>query len=137
MNKESRKFDRVNALVPLSVLPLSKASPGNYFCRLDEQDFDDYLKIVLYKDLDISGAGISFESHVPFAVGGILEVRIKLDDIYPGRIQLYLEVMRVDVSPDGYRIAGRYVDLDKDIRKLILQFISARKNRVAKKKIAV
>jgi hypothetical protein len=135
MNKELRKYVRVSIMAPL----YARLSPGlsaeNCFCRLNGQLFDDYLKRSLYKRICISGSGMAFESDVPFAPGGILEVRFALDDIYPGVIELCLEVLRVDMRPRCYCIVGKYLGMDERVRKLIVQFTSEREQRAGRKKI--
>ena len=135
-DKELRQFDRVNVLAPLTARPLSGVFADKCFCRLNGQTFDDSLKRNLYKRLNISGTGLAFESDAPFAQGGILEVRFSLDDVYSGVIELCIEVMRVDMRPRGYWIAGRFVGMDEAIRKLILKFIYERGQRSDRKKIA-
>jgi hypothetical protein len=131
---EKRAFARVSILAPLFVRPMSGATEDNCFSRLNEQGFDDYLKRSLYKKMNLSGSGLLFESDVPFAPGGILEVQLMLDDVYHGVFDICIEVLRVDMRPRGYRIAGKYVGIDESVRSLILQFITARENRGSSKK---
>jgi hypothetical protein len=134
MNNDLRKSVRVSMLAPLTVRPFSGLSADDCFCRLNGQDFDDYLKRNLYKKLNISATGIAFESNMPFAPGSILEVRFTLDDIYTGVIELCIEVLRVDIWPRGYWIAGRYIGINEGVRELIFQFIAEREQRVSRKK---
>jgi hypothetical protein len=133
MQEELRGYFRVNMLAPLFVRPLHGITAEKYHCRLNAQGFDDYLKRSLYKKINISGSGIGFESDQPYAPGGILEVRFMLDDVHLGLIDLCIEVLRVDMRPKGYWVAGRYVGMVEDVRQLILQFISQRENRSKKK----
>jgi hypothetical protein len=135
MMEDKRGYARISMLAPLYVRQLSGVTLDDCFCRLNEQGFDDYLKRSLYKKINISGSGILFESDVPFAPGGILEVQFMLDDAYLGLIDLCIEVLRVDMRPRGYRIAGRYVGMNESVQKLILQFISDRERRTIRKKI--
>ena len=133
--EEKRTFGRVNMLAPLFVRQMQGAAAEDCFCHLIEQKFDDYLKRSLYKKINISGSGILFESDVPFAPGGILEVKFMLDDAYLGVIYLCIEILRVDMRLRGYRIAGRYVGIDESVREMIIKYIYARERGAAGKKI--
>ncbi len=123
-------------LAPLFVRPLSSAAPDECFCRLNEQGFDDYLKRSLYKKINISGSGIVLNSDVSYAPGSFLEVQFMLDDAYPGIIALCIEVLRVDMRPGGYLVAGRFAGMDDKVQKLIVNFISEREHRVRGRKTA-
>jgi hypothetical protein len=135
MREEMRAFLRVNMLAPLFVKPLHGVSADDCYSRLNEQEFDEYLKRSLYKKINISGSGIGFESNQPYAPGGILEVRLMLDDVYSGTMDLCAEVVRIDLRPMGYWVAARFVGLSEDIRNMIFQFVSGRENRLISRRI--
>jgi|WetSurMetagenome_2_1015567.scaffolds.fasta_scaffold00217_6 hypothetical protein len=135
MTEEMRRFLRVNMLAPLFVKPMLGASAEDCYSRLNEQGFEEYLKRSLYKKMNISGSGIGFESQQPYAPGGVLEIRLMLDDVYNGTIEVCAEVIRVDLRPMGYWVAGRFVNLSEDIRKIILKFVEQRELRLLSRKI--
>jgi hypothetical protein len=136
MAEESRRFLRVNLLAPLFAKPMLGGSADDCYSRLNEQQFDEYLKRSLYKKMNISGSGIGFESNQPYAPGGILEIRLMLDDVYSGTMDLCVEVVRVDLRPMGYWVAGRFLRLSEDIQKKILQFVAQREHRLMSRKIS-
>jgi|GEM_PF-2194740 len=135
MTEEMRRFMRVNMLAPLFVKPIHGISADECYSRLNEQGFDEYLKRSLYKKMNISGSGIGFESNQSFAPGGIVEIRLMLDDIYSGSIELCVEIVRVGLRPMGFWVAGRFVGLGQDIQKMILQFVAQREHRLLSRKV--
>jgi hypothetical protein len=135
MTEEMRRFIRVNMLAPLFVKPMHALSAADCYSRLNEQGFDEYLKRSLYKKMNISGSGIGFESNQSYAPGGIVEVRLMLDDVYSGSIELCVEVVRVGLRPMGFWVAGKFVGLGEDIQKMILQFVAQRELRLLSRKV--
>jgi len=123
-------------LAPMFVKPMFGASVEDCYSRLNEQGFEEYLKRSLYKKMNISGSGIGFESDQPYAPGGIVEIRMMLDDVYNGIIELCVEIVRVDLRPKGYWVAGRFVGINEEIQKKILQFVAMREHRLLSRKIS-
>jgi hypothetical protein len=123
-------------LAPLFVKPMHGISADECYSRLNAHGFEEYLKRSLYKKMNISGSGMGFESDQPYAPGGIMEIRLMLDDVYSGTIEVCVEVVRVDLRPMGYWIAGRFVNLGEDIKRLIEQFVAQREHRLLSRRIS-
>jgi hypothetical protein len=129
MRKELRAFLRVKAIAPLFARSRTGLPDlGN----LSTQGFDEFLKRSLTKRIDISSAGLSFESDVPFAPGDFLDLRIMLEDVYEGSIDFCVEVLRIDVYQKHYRIAVKYLDMEDTVRDVIRQFVALRESQLAR-----
>jgi hypothetical protein len=130
VTEDARVLFRARATAPLFARPLSGSMPDECYSRLSEPGFDEFLKRSLVKKIDISIAGLSFESDIPYATGDVIELRLMLEDVYRGVIDLCVKVLRVDVRPRHYRIAVTYIELDENVKKLISDFVFSRAHRM-------
>ena len=131
---ELRQFFRVDATVPMFIRSLSDREAVRFTCRLDDKGFDKTLKERLLRKINISGAGICFESDVPYDQGEIIEMRLMLEDVYPGIIGVSVEVNRVEKKSRNYYIAVKYACIDERIRELIVSFVFQRERILIQEK---
>jgi len=131
---ELRQFFRVNATIPIFLRSLSDREAVPFSCRLDDKGFDKTLKKRLMRKINISGAGICFESDIPYVLGDIIEMRFMLEDVYPGIIAVSVEVIRVETGSKNYYIAVKYACIDERIRELIVRFVFQRERIIIKEK---
>ena len=132
--QESRGFFRVGAIVPMFVRHIDAEEASNYSCNMGVQGFDKNIKKELLSRINISGAGICFESLIPYSAGDFLEVRFMLEDVYPGIISVCTKVLRVESCPKHYCIAVKYECMDEDIRELIVKFVFQRERTLIQEK---
>ncbi len=132
--QESRRFFRVGAIVPMFVRHLDAEEASHYTCNMGVQGFDKNIKKELLSRINISGAGICFESPTPYSAGDLLEVRFMLEDAYPGIISVCARVLRVESCLKHYCIAIKYECMDEDIRELIVKFVFQRERTLIQEK---
>jgi len=132
--QESRRFFRVGAIVPMFVRPIAAEEASHYTCNMGVQGFDKNIKKGLLSRINISGAGICFESATPYSAGDLLEIRLMLEDVYPWIIALCTKVVRVERCPKHYCIAVKYECMDEDIRELIVKFVFHRERTLIQEK---
>ncbi|HMK55468.1 MAG TPA: PilZ domain-containing protein [Dissulfurispiraceae bacterium] len=131
---ELREYFRVDADVPMFVRQLTKNDAVNYDCNLSGQGFGDAMKKELGRRINISGAGICFESQTPYATGDFLEIRFMLENVYEGLIAVSVEVLRVERRTKDYCVAVKYVAIDEQIRDLIVKFVFLRERILIQEK---
>jgi len=131
---ELREFFRVDAIVPMSVRSLTTADASQYTCHMTGQGFDENTKKGLLCKINISGAGICFESATAYSAGDLLDIRLMLETVYPGIIALCAKVLRVERYPKHYCVAVKYEWLDEDIRELIVKFVFQRERILIQEK---
>lgn len=129
-----REFFRVDAGVPMSVRRMAAEEAARCSCSLSGQTFNDNLKKGLLRKINISGAGICFESPVPYSIGDYLGIRLMLESVHPGIIDLYVKVVRVERTPKNYCIAVRYECMDEEIREMIVKFVFQRERTLIQEK---
>ncbi|MGO9378587.1 MAG: PilZ domain-containing protein [Dissulfurispiraceae bacterium] len=131
---ELREFFRVDAIVPMLVRPIAAEDASRYTCYMDSTGFDKSMKSGLLSRINISGAGICFDSAITYSKGDLLEIRLMLEDVYPGIIALCAKVLRVEGCPKHYCVAVRYECMDEDIRELIVKFVFQRERILIQEK---
>jgi len=73
--------------------------------------------------VNISGGGMSFNSHESFSPGDILEMKVMLGLQKPTAFFLYGEVVEVAKSHPEYNTATQFINIDDFIRDEIIRFV--------------
>jgi c-di-GMP-binding flagellar brake protein YcgR len=131
---ESREYFRVGAIVPMFVRPIAAEEASRFTCHMSVQGFTTDMKKALLNTINISGAGICFESATPYSAGDLLEIRLMLEGVYPGIISLCAKVLRVERCPKYYCVAVKYECMEEDIRELIVKFVFQRERTLIQEK---
>lgn len=82
------------------------------------------------KRVDISGAGIAFESDEFYNLGDIVGLIIMFKKDWVGPLLVYGEVVRVEPYRRYCRVALKYVAMDERIRSMIVRFVSEREREI-------
>jgi c-di-GMP-binding flagellar brake protein YcgR len=131
--RERREFFRIDADVPVLIRAASSAA-DQCLCRLSTERFGEAAKIKLRRRINISGAGICFGNDSPNSPDEIIEMRLMLEDVYPGTIVLCTKVLRTEKMPKNYCVAVEYVGLTEEIRELIVKFVFHRERTLIQEK---
>ncbi|MBF0563969.1 MAG: PilZ domain-containing protein [Nitrospirae bacterium] len=91
---------------------------------LREMDDSEGFTSLKFVEVNISGGGIKFFTDIACEVKDIVEIKIMLPVIPPLPLYVYGEVLRVDKHTDNYKVAVRFIALNEDIRKEIVNFIT-------------
>ena len=134
--KDKREFFRVNAHIHLLsglVLPEERANIGSRTLSVPSES--SWTADTL-RGVDISGSGIAFDSDDFYALGDIVELKIKLITDIGVPLLIYGEVVRVEPHLYYCRVALKYLAMDEKIRGIITQFILEREREImAEKKV--
>lgn len=87
-----------------------------------------------FKNVNISGGGLSFPSKETYRSGDIIEMKMMLPIIPPIAMFIYGEVVNVETQVSGYMIAIKFIALDEDIRDEIVKFVFKRQREILKEK---
>ncbi|HMK60415.1 MAG TPA: PilZ domain-containing protein [Dissulfurispiraceae bacterium] len=131
---ELRAYFRVDADIPMFVRQLKKNDAVNYDCNISGQGFNNAMKSKLCRRMNISGAGICFESETAYAPDDFLEIRFMLEGVHDGLIAISVQVLRVERRQKDYCIAVKYVSIDEQIRDLIIKFVFQRERILIQEK---
>ncbi|MBF0559728.1 MAG: PilZ domain-containing protein [Nitrospirae bacterium] len=82
------------------------------------------------KRVDISGAGIAFESDEFYKLGDIVGLILMFKNDWGEPILVYGEVVRVEPYRRYCRVALKYVAMDERIRSMIVRFVSEREREI-------
>ncbi len=88
------------------------------------------------KRVDISGAGIAFDSNDFYALGDIVALKIMFMKDWGVPLLVYGEVVRVEPYLNYCRIALRYVAMDERVRSIIMRFVFERERDIIAEKRA-
>ncbi|MEW6115526.1 MAG: PilZ domain-containing protein [Nitrospirota bacterium] len=131
--KNKRAYFRVYADIPLKtrfVPPEKKES-----CRwhVIAHDHRHSLNDKVRKRVDISGAGIAFETEEHYTLGDIIEIKMHLKT-QRGIIVACGEVVRVDTPHRTRRVALQWISVDEKIRDIITTFVFERERELKAEK---
>jgi c-di-GMP-binding flagellar brake protein YcgR len=87
-----------------------------------------------FKQVNISGNGMSFFSPDALAKGTIIEARVVLTTLYSVALFLYGEVITGEPAENGWTIGFRFINLDDLIRNEIIRFVFEREREVIREK---
>ena len=128
-NSVNREFFRVDAQIHLlsGLVPHDERSNicSRTMPNIPSSSWADTLKTV-----DISGAGIAFDSNDFYGIGDIVALKImfKRDGGVP--LLVYGEVVRVEPYLNYCRVALRYVAMDERTRSIIMRFVFEREREI-------
>jgi hypothetical protein len=83
-----------------------------------------------YRDVNISGGGISFSVPDGIPLGEILEIKTVLTFQQPVTLIIYGEVVKSVLINGGHLIALHYVHMDDSIRDMIVRFVFEREREI-------
>ncbi len=86
------------------------------------------------KKVDISGAGIAFDSDDFYAVGDVVALKILFKKDWAVPLLVYGEVMRVEPYTRYCRVAVKFVALDDRIKSVIMRFVFERERDIIAEK---
>jgi|GEM_PF-1662102 len=86
------------------------------------------------KKVDISGAGIAFDSDDFFVPGDIVALKIMFNKDWAVPLLVYGEVMRVEPYKSHCRVAVKFVALDDRIKSVIVRFVFERQRDIIAEK---
>ncbi|MGI6707474.1 MAG: flagellar brake protein [Clostridia bacterium] len=121
--KQRREYFRLATPLPFSFRIIDQEK--------EEEDGEVHKGLVL----DISGGGAKVLSPIPLSPGQWMECRLDLEE--EGRIDVRAEVLRLDrlERPElEYEMGLRFVDLDRDTRDRIVQFIFRKQQLLLRKR---
>jgi hypothetical protein len=75
------------------------------------------------KRVNISGGGLSFDSHEEYKINDLLEIKMILPVTLSSTLYVYGEVVDVRKKEDYFQTAVKFVTIDDDIREQIVQFV--------------
>lgn len=87
-----------------------------------------------YRDVNISGGGMSFMWNQGFSKGSILELKMLLPMFPPVALYVYGEVVTSEPKGETYRIAVKFVKIDEEIRDEIVRFVFKKQRDVMRQK---
>jgi len=83
-----------------------------------------------YKDVNISGGGMSISVPEAIPLGEILEIKIMLTFQQPVVLCIYGEVVNSDFVNGGHFVAVRYIHMDDFILDMIVRFVFEREREI-------
>lgn len=135
--KNDRNFFRVDAFMPVSARLVPEEEREFLECDLipDPDAYEAMMKMKQRK-VNISGAGMYFESDKAFGLGEVIEITAALKDIYEGIVVLYGRVIRCDYEGRYFGVAVDFLNISQLIINLITNFVLQRERElIAEKKI--
>ncbi len=87
-----------------------------------------------FKNINISGNGMSFLSPTPIEKGTILEAKVVLTILNVFALILYGEVVTVEPVEDGCIIGFRFINMDDIIRNEVVRFVFEREREMIREK---
>lgn len=95
---------------------------------------DNRVPMMSQKKVNISGGGLSFDTHERYQPGDVLEMKMMLP-ISPGSIlYTYGEVVDVRITGNYYHTAVKFVSIDDEIRDEIVKFVFKTQRDILRKK---
>ena len=133
-HKHDRNFFRVDAHIHLIVGLVPHEERSNIASKtLPDTPGSSWAADTL-KKVDISGAGIAFDSDDFYAVGDIVALKIKFKKDWGVPLLVYGEVMRVEPYLNYCRVALKYVAMDERTRSIIMRFVFERERDIIAEK---
>ena len=131
-----RKFFRVDAHIHLLSGLVPHEERANICSRTLPKTSDSSWTAAKLKRVDISGAGIAFDSDDFYAIGDIVALKIMFKKDWGVPLLVYGEVLRVEPYLHFCRVALKYVAMDERIRSIIMRFVFERqRDIIAEKRI--
>lgn len=89
-----------------------------------------------YRNVNISGSGISFSVNGEVNTGDIVEIKIVLScsNLHQLYLYLYGEVVRVEPQSSGSIIAARFIQMDDAIRDEVVRFVFEREREILRER---
>ena len=134
--RNNREFFRVDAPIHLlsSLVPHDeRASIGS---RALPETPDGSWTADTLKRVEISGAGMAFDSDDFYDLGDIVELRIMFEKDWGVPLLVYGEVVRVESYSYYCRVALKYVAMDEKTRCIITRFVFEKERDIIAEKRA-
>jgi hypothetical protein len=78
---------------------------------------------ICQKKVNISGGGLSFDTHEEYKIRDLLEIKMLLPVTLSSTLYIYGEVVDVRKRDDYFQTAVKFITIDDDIREQIVQFV--------------
>jgi hypothetical protein len=132
--KRDREFFRVDANIHFFSGLVPHEERTNILSKVLPSNFVSPGASGTLKRVDISGAGISFESDDFYALGDIVAVKMMFNKDWAVPLLVYGEVVRVEPYRRYCRVAVKYVAMDERIKSIIIRFVSEREREIIAEK---
>ena len=132
--RSERKFFRVDAHVHLLCGLVPHEERANIGSRAMPKTSDVSWEADTLKKVDISGAGIAFDSDDFYALGDIVALKILFKKDWGVPLLVYGEVVRIEPYLNYCRVALKFVALDERIRSIIMRFVFERERDIIAEK---
>lgn len=132
-----RNFFRVDAFAPVLARVVLKEEMDSLTCELlPDMEAYNVMLATDVKRVNISGAGMYFESDISFSLGDIIRVALVFKDIYAGIVVLYGKVIRSGREGRHFGIAMDFMNIDQVVIDVITRFVLQRERElIAEKKV--
>lgn len=87
-----------------------------------------------YKDVNISGGGMSFHNKEPYNIGSVLELKMLLPMFPPVAMIIYAEVVKCDKQADSWYIGLKFIKIEEEIRDEIVRFVFKRQRETIRER---
>ncbi|MFZ5996478.1 MAG: PilZ domain-containing protein [Nitrospirota bacterium] len=131
--KNKRAYFRVYADIPLKTRLVPSEKRESCRWHVIDHDHRHSLNDKSLTKIDISGAGIAFETEEHYTIGDLIEVKMHLKT-QRGIIVACGEVVRVETPHRTRRIALKWVSVDERIRDIITKFVFERERELKAEK---
>ncbi len=132
--KVNREFFRVDAHIHLLSGLVPHEERANIGSRALPVDRNISWAADTLKKVDISGAGIAFNSEDFYATGDIVALKMMFKKDWAVPLLVYGEVVRVEPYLNYCRVALRYVAMDERTRSIIMRFVFERERDIIAEK---
>lgn len=105
----------------------------DYLINLFTMKQEGFSGLPIY-EVNISGGGMSFNYHMSFNKGDILELKTVLEAPEPIALCLYGEVVNCEILNGNYKIALKFINIDEDTRDYIIKFVFYRQRQILREK---
>ncbi|MCX8027110.1 MAG: PilZ domain-containing protein [Thermodesulfovibrionales bacterium] len=87
-----------------------------------------------YKDVNISGGGMSFYSKEHYDIGTVLELKMLLPMFPPVAMYVYGEVVKSESHEDKWLIGVKFIKIEEEIRDEIVRFVFKRQRETLRER---
>ena len=129
-SKSDRNYFRVDALLHLISGLVPQDERTNIVSKVLPSTSVSSWSAETLKRVDISGAGIAFESDEFYKLGDVVGLIIMFRKDWGEPLLVYGEVVRIEPYRRYCRVAVKYVAMDERIRSMIVRFVSEREREI-------
>ncbi|MFQ3573098.1 MAG: PilZ domain-containing protein [Thermodesulfovibrionales bacterium] len=87
-----------------------------------------------YRDVNISGGGMSFHAKEPHDIGTMMELKMLLPMFPPVAMFIYAEVVKCERDKDEWIVGVKFIKIDEEIRDEIVRFVFKRQRETMRER---